>query len=195
VKAYYDARAPEYDDWYLSLGGFATRQRQHWDVAVRELQGAVAALPPKPTLDVACGTGFLTRHLRGDVTALDQSERMLDVARRQAPHATFLQDDALELPFDDDVFARVFTGHFYGHLEEDARLRFLDEARRVARELVLVDTRTQPDRGAVQWEERVLSDGSRWDVFKRYFEAEHLLDELGGGEVLLANRWFVMVRA
>jgi hypothetical protein len=74
-------------------------------------------------------------------------------------------------------------------------VRFLDEARRVAPELVVVDTRTQPDRGAVQWEERVLSDGSRWDIFKRYFEAEHLLDELGGGEVLLANRWFVMVRA
>ena len=195
MKAYYDARAPEYDDWYLNLGGFAARQREDWNEAVRALEGAVAALPPKPTLDVACGTGFLTRHLRGDLTAFDQSDRMLDVARLQAPHATFVQGDALKLPFDDGAFARVVTGHFYGHLEEDARARFLDEARRVAPELVVVDTRTQPDRDTVQWEERVLSDGSRWDVYKRYFEPEQLLDELGGGETLLANRWFVMVRA
>ena len=195
MKAYYDARAPEYDDWYLNLGGFAARGRPEWDAAVRELEAAVAALPPKPTLDLACGTGFLTRHLRGEVTALDQSERMLDVARRQAPRATFVRHDALELPFDDDAFDRVFTGHFYGHLEEGAKTRFLDEARRVAPELVIVDTRTQPDRDAVQWEERLLSDGSRWDVYKRYFEPEQLLDELGGGEALLANRWFVMVSA
>ena len=55
--------------------------------------------------------------------------------------------------------------------------------------------RTQPDRDAVQWEQRILDDGSRWDVYKRYFEPQRLLEELGGGEILLANRWFVMVRA
>ena len=35
------------------------------------------------------------------------------------------------------VLRPLFTGHFYGHLEEDGRLRFLAEARRVARELVV----------------------------------------------------------
>ena len=195
LKAYYDARAPEYDHWYLGLGGFGKLDRENWHDDVRELERAVAALPPARTLDVACGTGFLTRHLRGDVTGLDQSERMLGIARESAPHAGFVRGDALELPFEDGAFERVFTGHFYGHLEEDDLPRFLAEARRVAKELVVADTARRPDREPVQWEARLLSDGTRWDVFKRYFEPQQLVDELGGGVVLVANRWFVLVRA
>jgi hypothetical protein len=32
-------------------------------------------------------------------------------------------------------------------------------------------------------------------VYKRYFRADELVEELGGGEVLHEGRWFVMVRA
>ena len=38
-------------------------------------------------------------------------------------------------------------------------------------------------------------DGSRHDVYKRYFTAEGLAAELGGGDTLHAGRWFVAVRA
>jgi ubiquinone/menaquinone biosynthesis C-methylase UbiE len=195
VKAYYDRRAPEYDEWYLGLGRFDELDRRSWDDDVRELEGVVAALPPKPTLDVACGTGFLTRHLRGDVVGLDQSARMLEIAREQAPAAEFVQGDALDLPFDDGSFGRVFTGHFYGHLEQRERKRFLAEARRIAPELVVVDAVTRPDREREELQERVLNDGTRWTVYKRYFQPEQLIEELAGGEVLLANRWFLVVRA
>jgi demethylmenaquinone methyltransferase/2-methoxy-6-polyprenyl-1,4-benzoquinol methylase len=162
---------------------------------VRELEEALAGLPPLRTLDVACGTGFLTRHLQGEVVGLDQSPRMLAVAREQAPAAELVQGDALELPFPDGSFDRVFTGHFYGHLEADDRERFLEEARRVAPELVVVDSITRPDEEPQQVQERILNDGTRWTVFKRFFEPEQLAEELGAGEVLLANRWFVVVRA
>jgi len=195
VKAYYDARAPEYDEWYRGLGRFDELDRPSWLEDVGALEQLVAGLPPKRTLDVACGTGFLTRHLRGDVVGLDQSPRMLGVAAEQAPGAELVQGDALELPFEDGSFDRVFTGHFYGHLEPDERARFLAEARRVAPELVVVDSITRPDRPAEEMQERILNDGTRWEVFKRYFEPEQLAAELGGGEILLANRWFVVVRA
>jgi ubiquinone/menaquinone biosynthesis C-methylase UbiE len=195
VKAYYDRRAPEYDEWYRGLGRFDELDRPSWDDDVRELEGVVASLPPKRTLDVACGTGFLTRHLAGEVVGLDQSPRMLQIAGEQAPNAELVEGDALELPFPDGSFERVFTGHLYGHLEPDERERFLAEARRVARELVVADAVTRPDRDAEEVQERVLNDGSRWTVFKRYFEPHRLVEELGGGEVLLANRWFVVVRA
>jgi demethylmenaquinone methyltransferase/2-methoxy-6-polyprenyl-1,4-benzoquinol methylase len=195
VKAYYDARAPEYDEWYRGLGRFDQSERPEWDRDVRELEAAVAALPPLRTLDVACGTGFLTRHLRGDVVALDQSPRMLAVAREQSPSAELVQGDALDLPFPDGSFDRVFTGHFYGHLEPGDRQRFLDEASRVAPELVVVDSITREGEAPEQVQGRILNDGTRWTVYKRYFEPEQLADELGGGEVVLANRWFVVVRA
>jgi ubiquinone/menaquinone biosynthesis C-methylase UbiE len=195
VKTYYDRRAFEYDDWWLGEGLYAHRDRPGWEEELELLARVIAALPPLRTLDVACGTGFLTRHLRGDVVGLDQSERMLEVARRQAPQARFVQGDALAVPFEDGEFDRVFTSYFYCHLETPDRARFLAEAQRVAGELVIVGSRHQPGADATRWEERVLKDGSRWTVFKRVFTGEQLAAELGSGEVLHEGRWFVVVRA
>jgi ubiquinone/menaquinone biosynthesis C-methylase UbiE len=194
VKTYYDRRAQEYDDWWLGRGLYADRVRPGWDEERRRLEQAIAALPPASTLDVACGTGFLTRHLRGDVVALDASTRMLEVARAQAPAATFLQGDALELPFDDAAFERVFTSYFYCHLEEKGRRRFLAEARRVAPELVVVASVRGDGDAFEHWEQRRLTDGSTWSVYKRVFEGTDLAEELAG-EVLFKGDWFVIVRA
>jgi ubiquinone/menaquinone biosynthesis C-methylase UbiE len=195
VKEYYDARAPEYDEWYLDVGKFAARERPGWPEAVRALEQAVASLAPARTLDVACGTGFLTRHLAGEVTGLDQSERMLEIARGRVPAGRFVQGDARQLPFEGASFDRVFTGHFYGHLEEGDREAFLAEVDRVAGGLVVVDSAIRPDHAREEWQERVLNDGSRYHVYKRYFDAAELARELGGGTVLHASDWFVMVAA
>jgi ubiquinone/menaquinone biosynthesis C-methylase UbiE len=195
VKAYYHARAPEYDDWWLGRGPFADRDRPGWDEEREELERVVASLPPARTLDVACGTGFLTRHLRGDVTGLDQSDAMLALARDNAPHATFVQGDALELPFPDGAFDRVFASYFYCHLEEGERVQFLREARRLAPELVVVASKWREGEVPARHEERVLQDGSHWEVFKRVFRPEELSDELGGGEILHVGHYFLVVRS
>ena len=193
MKQYYDTRAPEYDEWYLGLGRFAQRDRPGWESEVAVLERAVAQLPPACTLDVACGTGFLTRHLRGEITALDQSARMLEIAGDRVPQATVVQGDGLALPFADGAFDRVFTGHFYGHLEGADRDRFVNEARRLAGELVIVDSALRPDHAPEEQQRRVLNDGSAFQVYKRYFDADALAAELGGGTVLHRGQWFVMV--
>jgi demethylmenaquinone methyltransferase/2-methoxy-6-polyprenyl-1,4-benzoquinol methylase len=195
VKAYYEARAREYDDWWLGRGLHAERERPWWFEEVALLLGTIASLPAARTLDVACGTGFLTRHLHGDVVGLDQSQAMRDVAATQAPNARVVAGDALELPFPDGAFDRLFTGHFYGHLEGADRERFLGEARRVAREVVVVDSALRDDVEPEERQERELKDGSRWQVYKRYFTPEALLAELGGGETLFAGTWFTAVRS
>jgi ubiquinone/menaquinone biosynthesis C-methylase UbiE len=195
VKAYYDRRAPEYDEWYLGSGRFAERDRPGWDEEIEALRRTLEALPPAKTLDVACGTGFLTRHLPGEIVGLDQSDSMLEEARRQAPNATYLSGDALSLPFEDASFDRVFSGHFYGHLQQPERETFLREARRVAPELLIVDSAIQQPGVEEEWQERILNDGTRWEVYKRYFAPEALEAELGGGGTVFAGRWFVAVRA
>jgi ubiquinone/menaquinone biosynthesis C-methylase UbiE len=195
VKAYYDARAPEYDEWFRGVGRYAGRDRPEWNGDLALLIATIEALPPARTLDVACGTGFLSRHLPGDLTCLDQSARMLDIAAERVPHADLVQADAIRLPFPDGAFERLFTGHFYGHLEEPERVAFLEEARRVAHELVVVDSSQAHSQVAVEWQPRVLNDGSEWEVYKRYFTGEGLAAELGGGEVLHEGRWFVVVRS
>ena len=195
MKEYYDRRADEYDDWYLRTGLFSEREAPGFSEELEQLVRVLGALPPARTLDVACGTGFLTRRLRGDVTGLDQSGRMLAIARDRVRAAIFVQGDGTALDFPDRSFERVFTAHFYGHLEERDRIRFLGEARRVADELVVVDAaRAQSDVGE-EWQSRVLNDGSHWRVYKRFFTTEGLRSELGGGEILHAGRWFVAVRS
>ncbi len=195
MKAYYEARAPEYDDWWLGTGLFAARHRPGWEEEREALIGALLQLEPVRTVDIACGTGYLTQHLPGSVTGLDQSPAMLERAGSRRPDARFIQDDALPLPFADGAFDRVFTSHFYGHLEESDRVRFLDDARRVASELVVVDSAFRDDVQPVELQERTLNDGSRWQVYKRFFRPDELATELGGGETLFAGRWFLAVRS
>ena len=195
MKAYYEARAPEYDDWWLGTGLFVERDRPGWDAERTALIESIHALPPARTLDVACGTGFLTRHLPGSVTGLDASASMLELAAARVPNAAFVESDALRLPFEDASFERVFTSHFYGHLDEAERGRFVAEARRVAPELVVVDSALRDGVEAEGLQERILNDGTRWQVLKRFFTAASLASELGGGETLFAGRWFVAVRA
>jgi demethylmenaquinone methyltransferase/2-methoxy-6-polyprenyl-1,4-benzoquinol methylase len=194
MRAYYDARAREYDDWWLGNGLFTARDRPGWREEVAALLELIGALPPCRVLDVACGTGFLTRRLRGDVVALDQSAGMVAVAAERLPHARVVQGEAVPLPVAAGDFDRVFTGHFYGHLLGEEREAFVAEARRAAEELVVVDSALRPGVEAEEWRERTLGDGSAHRVYKRYFTGAGLAAELGGGEVLFDGRWFVAVR-
>jgi SAM-dependent methyltransferase len=193
MREYYDRRAPEYDDWWLGTGLHARRDRPGWQEETAALIAALAALPPARTLDLACGTGFLTRHLPGAVTGLDASPAMLAIAQGRIPGGAVVEGDALAPPFPDGSFERVAAGHFYGHLRPGERARFLAGARRLAPELLVVDSARRPDVPAERMDPRVLSDGSRHAVFKRWFEPAQLVDELGGGTVVHAGTWFVAV--
>jgi ubiquinone/menaquinone biosynthesis C-methylase UbiE len=193
TAAYYDRRAAEYDEWYTGAGLFGRHERPGWDDEVAQVVEVVRSLPVARTLDVACGTGFLTRHLRGFVVGIDQSPSMIALAQSRLPHGLAIVGDALQLEVADLAFDRVFTGHFYGHLPPSERLAFLAEARRVAGELVVVDSARRHSIDAEQWQQRVLNDGSVHRVYKRYFAAGQLAGELGG-ETLLDGVWFVAAR-
>jgi SAM-dependent methyltransferase len=193
VREYYDRRATEYDDWYEGTGLFSSRARPGWAGELATLVKIVEQLPGGRVLDVACGTGYLTRYLRGDVLALDQSPRMIALARRRLPKAQLVRGDALALPIRAARFERVFTGHFYGHLQPPERALFLAEARAIAAELVVVDAGPRGGEPREEWQSRVLSDGSRHHVYKRFFSGASLAEELGQAKVLHDGVWFVAV--
>jgi ubiquinone/menaquinone biosynthesis C-methylase UbiE len=193
TRAYYEQRAHEYDQWYTGDGRFAGIHRPGWDAELDSVVELVRNLAPARTLDVACGTGFLTRHLRGFVVGLDQSPSMVAIAQSRLPTGLAIIGDALHLVFADHAFDRVFTAHFYGHLASEERTAFQREVRRVARELIVVDSALRPGVEREEWQERVLNDGSRHVVYKRYLKGHELADEIGG-EVLLDGRWFVAAR-
>jgi len=185
-KRYYDLRAEEYD---------ATAWELLDEVEADEVSGLVQSLSELPsarTLDVACGTGFLSQHLPGALTLLDASEGMLERAGARVPEAETVQADALPLPFADASFERVFSSHFYDHLRAPEREQFLAEARRVGDELVLVQELGGEHReGSLR---RNLRDGSSHEIYKVFFTPESLLAELGGGELTYRGSLFVAVR-
>ena len=73
-----------------------------------ELARRISARRPRRILELAAGTGVLTRELLaagpGDVTATDLNDAMVEFGRRQVPEATWQRADALDLPYDADRF-------------------------------------------------------------------------------------------
>ena len=90
-------------------------------------------------LEIACGTGILTKHLRrvlparATLTATDLNEPMLEYARAQLPDAgvTWQLADAQALPFPDAAFDAVACQ--FGLMFVPDKARAFAEARRVLR--------------------------------------------------------------
>lgn len=72
-------------------------------------------LPRERALDVGCGTGIVARLLRercgpaASITGVDLNPDMIAVARRLAPHITWQQANAVELPFATASFDLVLS--------------------------------------------------------------------------------------
>ena len=69
------------------------------------MQALIGSIPPGPALDAACGTGRYSTYLAGkghSVIGVDQSEAMLDIARRKLPAGDFRQGDLTAIPLPDN---------------------------------------------------------------------------------------------
>ncbi len=85
-RAYYDRRAAgvrRLVPWHGTVRSSESVPVGREELAV--LKAVLASLRFDSFLDVACGTGFLTESLHGNVTGLDQSASMLAVARSRLP--------------------------------------------------------------------------------------------------------------
>lgn len=93
-------------------------------------------------LDVACGTGIVTRTATevvgssGSVVGVDLNPAMLDVARRLRPEIEWKQGDAADLPFPDEAFDTVLCQMALMFFPD--RPKALTEMARVARGTVAV---------------------------------------------------------
>jgi len=103
----------------------------------------VRAKPGMKILDVCCGTGMLTIELAkevgssGSVIGLDFSENMLEQARKninflpEKHNITFVQGDALKLPFEDNSFDGATIG--WGLRNLSSAMLGIQEMRRVVK--------------------------------------------------------------
>jgi len=109
-----------------------------FDPFAADLVRRLPSRPPGDVLEIACGTGFVTRRLREHVdsivriVATDLSAAMLDYARGKLGDGKGIdwrEADALALPFKDHTFGAVVCG--FGIMFVPDRQAMLREARRV----------------------------------------------------------------
>jgi ubiquinone/menaquinone biosynthesis C-methylase UbiE len=102
----------------------------------QELARRAAAQAPRSVLEIAAGTGIVTRALHAalpvaTIVATDLNEAMIAHAatRLTAPNVTWQQADAMSLPFDDGTFDLVVCQ--FGVMFFPDRIKAFREARRV----------------------------------------------------------------
>jgi demethylmenaquinone methyltransferase / 2-methoxy-6-polyprenyl-1,4-benzoquinol methylase len=151
VRAMFDRIARVYD----RMNSVMTVGMHHrW----RERAADLARLSPGASaLDVATGTGDLAIELKrrvgpaGSVVGSDFSEPMLELARAKAADVRFESGNALELPYEDDVFDAATVG--FGARNFSDLARGLSEMVRVVRPggRVVVLEFTTPQRPPLSW--------------------------------------------
>jgi demethylmenaquinone methyltransferase/2-methoxy-6-polyprenyl-1,4-benzoquinol methylase len=217
MVAYYEARAPEYDDWYLRRGRYAHGAID--DVAwATDLDAATLWLDGLPwrgrIVELAAGTGWWSPLLaaRGELSAYDAAGAPLDRARdRLLAHglrAHLHVRDAWAEP--DQSVDGLFTGFWLSHIERPALGTFLALARRwlVPGGLyAFIDSLPDPASGGVDRSlvpgpdrsRRQLADGRTFEIPKVHYAPADLgaaLEATGFTEVEVTttSRFFVLGR-
>jgi demethylmenaquinone methyltransferase/2-methoxy-6-polyprenyl-1,4-benzoquinol methylase len=183
--AYYNERAPEYEEAYtLGTGTASIRDPEVFKTEARVLREVVAKTTRGRIMDLACGTAYWLPHYAPTctrVTLFDQSARMLAEARAKADRlgmidrCVFARGDFFEHSFDDQAYDTVLVGFFLGHLTEGQEALVFDAVRRMLASggrCLILESAWSAERAQVNAkvgrQTRRLNDGTSFEVYKRY---------------------------
>jgi demethylmenaquinone methyltransferase/2-methoxy-6-polyprenyl-1,4-benzoquinol methylase len=216
--AYYRARAPEYDEWFLRQGmcDLGPEWNEKWHEEVSVVADALDVFGPNGrVLELACGTGWWTERLARHadlLTAVDASPEAIQIARDRAPSARYVVADLFEWE-PSETYDVVFFSFWLSHvptarfewfwrfvdraLAPDGRVFFMDNLRKEMPELVqLTNLRSHLQREGEREGEvvRRINDGREFRAVKVYYEPDDLakrLSGLGWDVEVRATDWFL----
>jgi len=217
LVAYYEARAPEYDDWYLRRGRYA-RGPIHDAAWATELDAAGRWLDGLPIhgriVELAAGTGWWSPLLaaKGELWAYDAAGGPLDRLReRLLAHrlrAHIHVRDAWAEP--DQQADALFTGFWLSHVPRAQLGEFLALVRRwlaPGGTFAFIDSLPDELSGAADHPKptddrsiRRLDDGREFEIVKVYYGPDELASALLAAgferaEVTTSGRFFVLGHA
>jgi ubiquinone/menaquinone biosynthesis C-methylase UbiE len=190
--AYYRARAPEYDDWWLRRGryGLEGDLQRAWGAEVAEVEAAVDAFGPSgAVLELAAGTGIWTGRLARHattITAVDSSPETLALNRSRLDDVPAAVEHVVADLFAWEPSRRydvVFFSFWVSHVPPgrfDGFWALVDRALAPDGRVYLIDNAPTGD-----WVDstdgvsrRTLDDGRTFDIVKRYWTAPGLTARL-----------------
>ena len=183
-RAYYQARAGEYDEWWYRQGRYALQpdEEQRWFADVASAEHALDAFAPAgDVLEYACGTGLWTRRLARHATsvlAVDASPAVitLNQARNLGAHVRYHQADIFAWTPPRAAYDVVFFSYWLSHVPADLFAPFWAQvaaALRPGGRVFLIDSHhTAELPGHVQ--QRTLNDGREFRVVKRFWQPADL---------------------
>jgi ubiquinone/menaquinone biosynthesis C-methylase UbiE len=191
MLAYYDERAPEYEQAYtLGTGTASISDPEVFKTEARVLAGIVGQTARGRIMDLACGTAYWLPHYAPNcspITLFDQSEKMLVEARAKAhrlgvvDQCAFVAGDFFEHDFEPNAYDTVLVGFFLSHLTEAQERRLFDALRAMldsSGRLLILDSAWSPERSKfnakVERQLRRLNDGTTFEIYKRYCDGNDI---------------------
>ena len=206
--AYYEARAGEYDEWFMRQGRYDRGEERtaEWMAEVDQVRDALARLPidGARVLELAPGTGLWTELIARrakSVVAVDASPEMIAQCRRRlgglADRVTFELADLFSWGTDEEFDAVVFC-FWISHVPRDHVDAFLATVARALRSggvLFFVDSKREetstaqdhvlPDAGHEIMVRR-LDDGREFSVVKNFWSGDELAKKFGDAGLQIA---------
>ena len=213
MLAYYEARAPEYDDWYLRRGRYE-RGPVHdaaWNAELDAAGRWLDALPIRGQIvELAAGTGWWSPLLasKGELSIYDAATAPLERAReRLVAHRLRAHIHVRDAWAEGDrPVDAVFTGFFLSHVPRERLVAFLGVVRRwlaPGGTFAFIDSLADPQSSAADHPApaddrsmRRLDDGREFTIVKVFYEPSELeaaLLEAGfdAAEVTTTGRFFL----
>ena len=196
--AYYQARASEYDEWFLRQGRYnrGPELNAQWFQEVEVVRQALDRF--KPTghiLELACGTGLWTQHLLGyaqQITAVDAAPEVLQLNQQRlqaSSRVRYVQADIFTWQHP-EKFEVIFFSFWLSHVPHshfESFWRMVAQALQPGGRVFFIDSRYEPTSTAQDHRlaapqadtlTRRLNDGREFKIVKIFYERAPLAQRL-----------------
>lgn len=191
--AYYQARASEYDEWFLRQGRYdrGPEWNRLWFQEIEQVRSSLDLFKPEgEVLEPACGTGLWTRHLlkyAEKITAVDAAAEviLLNRQRLQSSKVVYIQADIFAWQ-PEERYDVIFFGFWLSHVPERLFERFwatVKQGLKSKGRVFFVDSKREPtstardhrlEEGRADTVKRRLNNGREYEIVKIFHEPERL---------------------